>query len=326
MFGEDSAPHIEKARVKLELESEPDDSVFLLGGDPIPEEAPKPTWESSTTDEEDPSGDTPEPQGAGGVGGIEVDPQPPSEPGKPREPIKRKIGVSLKAGVSHKERSVADAGLCQQVAFWFEESEGQGGFPKMVDYFTGTDAPGCDILSFASEEACERYKESGDETLVERFIEVKGRSASRGKVFFEGNELESARRRHEKFYIYRVFDAGDGTFEVAILSDPLRGPTRVAHEVDVFGALGPAQTTFERIPPNYRWLDPTSGSGLSEPGTAHRGRFFILAFGITWASWVPRATGDSMARWANRKSMPRPPPGYWRRPSPAATKRRHGAK
>lgn len=237
MLGENSAPHVEKAREKLEVGPEPDDSVFLGGGDPIPEEAPEHPHDPSASDEEDPPGAGPEPKepkGEGGVGGVEVHPQPPSEPDEPREPIRRKIGVSLKAGVTHKQRSVADAGLCQQVAFWFEESEGQGRFPKMVDYFTGTEAPGCDILSFASEEACERYKESGDERLVERFIEVKGRSASRGKVFLEGNELESARKRREKFYIYRVFDAGDGTFEVAILSDPLSGLTRVAHEVDVF--------------------------------------------------------------------------------------------
>ena len=105
--------------------------------------------------------------------------------------------------------------MCQNIAFWFEESEGQGRFPKMIDYFTGTDAPGCDILSFASEEACEQYRASGDERFVERFIWVKGRNASRGKVLLLGNELESARKRHEKFYVYRVFDAGDGAFEVA---------------------------------------------------------------------------------------------------------------
>jgi len=93
---------------------------------------------------------------------------------------------------------------------------------------------GCDVLSLASEEACEQYGASGDERFVERFIEVKGRSASRGRVLLQGNELESAHKRHEKFYVYCVFEAGDGTFEVAVLSDPLCGPTRVAHEVDVF--------------------------------------------------------------------------------------------
>ncbi len=77
-------------------------------------------------------------------------------------------------------------------------------------------------------------KECSSPRFVERFIEVKGPSASRGKVLLHGNELESARKRRERFYVYRVFEAGDGTFEVAVLSDPLGGPTRVAHEVDVF--------------------------------------------------------------------------------------------
>ncbi len=235
MLGEDPTPHIEKAREKLELETDLDDPVFLGEGDPIPEEVPDNSPDTSPTGKDDPPDVEQDPKDDGGEkGGVEVHQQPPHEPGKPREPIKKKVGVSLILSVSHKQRSVAAPGLCQRVAFWFEESEGQGRFPRMIDYFTGTQAPGCDILSFASEEACEQYRATGDERFVERFIEVKGRSASRGKVLLHGNELESARKRREKFYVYRVFEAGDGTFEVAVLSDPLCGPTRVAHEVDVF--------------------------------------------------------------------------------------------
>ncbi|AUX43677.1 uncharacterized protein SOCE26_051290 [Sorangium cellulosum] len=131
------------------------------------------------------------------------------------------------------QRPVVDPVHCQQLAAWFEEAEGQGRFPLPVDHLQGSDAYGCDVLSFASAEDRERFRTSADPRLVARFIEVKGRGHEHGRVELRGNELQAARRYKERFFVYRVYDCGGDEFEIALLPDPTTTDCDVVYEIDV---------------------------------------------------------------------------------------------
>ena len=58
---------------------------------------------------------------------------------------------------------------------------------------------------------------------IERFIEVKGRSATTGEIELTENEYAAADKHRDRYYIYRVFvDPVDpNRFEVAVLGDPI---------------------------------------------------------------------------------------------------------
>ena len=122
----------------------------------------------------------------------------------------------------------------QQLAYRFEEAPGQDRSPLEVDHLQGSDYFGCDLLSFATLEDRERFRATQDENLVLRFIEVKGRGSEKGSISLAGNEATSARRNRDRFYLYRVFEAKDGKFEVAILNDPTANCRRVVYEIDLF--------------------------------------------------------------------------------------------
>jgi hypothetical protein len=86
----------------------------------------------------------------------------------------------------------------------FEEIPEQGRYPLLVAHLQGEKAFGSDILSFASAEDRERFKESRNRNLVVRFIEVKGRNSDRGAVLLMDNQYRAASDNRERFYIYRV--------------------------------------------------------------------------------------------------------------------------
>jgi hypothetical protein len=120
-------------------------------------------------------------------------------------------------------RKVTDGELCESKAVEFEMRVEDVRFPLRVGHLTGYEAPGCDILSFRSQSDLEKFKDPDlrEESLVERFIEVKGRSDRDARIELHGNELKAAERYAERYYIYRLYENGDGSFDFSILQDPL---------------------------------------------------------------------------------------------------------
>jgi hypothetical protein len=129
---------------------------------------------------------------------------------------------------------VMDGTRCEELVELFEVSQGR--FPYPVAGLQGREAFGCDILSFATEEEREQFVESGGGRihLVQRFIEVKGRSEPKGSVLLGGNQLSAARRYEAKYYLYRVYGhRGEDRWQVIELSDPLGYEWEVSYAVDL---------------------------------------------------------------------------------------------
>jgi hypothetical protein len=139
-------------------------------------------------------------------------------------------------------RRVTDWRFCEYKVMEIEENDSPPRFPVLVSNVTGWKAPGVDVLTFASAEDRARFlpTEKKDDTLVARFIEVKGRSAEGAKIDLRGNELAAAQRHRSRYFLYRVFDRGDGSYKVTILKDPLGDAkgTRAVVEVNLEAAEG----------------------------------------------------------------------------------------
>ena len=99
----------------------------------------------------------------------------------------------------------------------------------------GAEGPGCDILSFLSQDAREAFLQGLNLELdmVARFIEVKGRGSAGATIELKGNELAAADRYKDRYYLYRFFEAEDGIFELAILDNPLAHPEALRSAVHV---------------------------------------------------------------------------------------------
>ncbi len=131
--------------------------------------------------------------------------------------------VTALAKLSRSHRQVTDGDFCEQKAIEFEEASIPPRWPLLVSQIMGSEGPGCDILSFDSESAMEAFREGPirDLRTVARFIEVKGRGSSSGIIELKGNELATADKHGERYFLYRLFEADDGTFELMILQNPL---------------------------------------------------------------------------------------------------------
>jgi len=118
---------------------------------------------------------------------------------------------------------VTDGDFCERKAMEFEEASDPPRWPLAVGQIMGADGPGCDILSFATLEAREAFRQGPVRDLdsVARFIEVKGRGASGATIELRGNELAAADRYKDRYFLYRLFEAADGTFELTVLDNPL---------------------------------------------------------------------------------------------------------
>jgi hypothetical protein len=129
-------------------------------------------------------------------------------------------GGSGGEGYSHR---ITDGPFCERKALEFEESDDPQRFPLFVSQLTGYDAPGCDILSFASEVDRQAFMEGQerDPRRVVRFIEVKGRADSTATIELKGNELTAAERYGGRYFLYRFYEATDDTFVLTVLQDPL---------------------------------------------------------------------------------------------------------
>jgi hypothetical protein len=120
-------------------------------------------------------------------------------------------------------RRVTDGDFCERKAMEFEGADDPKRFPLLVSQIVGSGGVGCDILSFSTAEEREAFRvgTGRDQASVARFIEVKGRSSATAVIELKGNELAAAERYGEKYYLYRLFEADDGGYKLAILQNPL---------------------------------------------------------------------------------------------------------
>ena len=140
--------------------------------------------------------------------------------------VTRTIGTGIRCFGG--TRRVTDGTFCEYKAMEFEQCGMPPRFPVRVGNVTGFQSPGVDILSFATEQDKEKFI-AGDrrDTLVARFIEVKGRSTEGAKIDLRDNAVNAARKYQDRYYLYRVFDHGNGSYELAVLKNPIADETGV---------------------------------------------------------------------------------------------------
>lgn len=186
----------------------------------------------------------------------------PLPPATPPKSIKFRVRSTTGPGAGGRGGgTVADGKLCEEIAMRFEVAEGR--FPLLVAQTQGREAVGCDIVSFRT--AAERDAFAADTSqhaTVVRFVEVKGRSSGTGVIDLRGNELQRARTFGSRYWLYRVYDMGDDTYDFVVLPHPTAGSTREVLEIDLFRSTaakgylveavdegGPAPSGAQRQPP-----------------------------------------------------------------------------
>ncbi len=162
-----------------------------------------------------------------------------SIPHKPLSSVaQRKIvvrGVQPSLGRRSGSETIVDGERCERMAAAFEEQDNPSRYTLGVGHITGLDAPGFDLVSFASNEARELFQkpETRNWSTVLRFIEVKGRSSSTAKIELKGNELKAAREYGERYFLYRFYEAANGQFIVTILQNPMDAEEAKATIIEV---------------------------------------------------------------------------------------------
>ncbi len=174
-------------------------------------------------------------------------PQPPG--GQRRLQIKTVTSSSTKSGAGTGSARVTDGDFCERKAMEFEAACDPPRWPLSVGHFTGAEGSGCDILSFRTQDAREAFLQGINRELdtVDRFIEVKGRGSAGATIELKGHELAAADRFKERYYLYRFFQAEDGTFELAMLDNPLAHPEALRAAVHVGMEQAKATQRFSLI-------------------------------------------------------------------------------
>lgn len=119
---------------------------------------------------------------------------------------------------------IATEDITFRVVEAFEELATPPRYPIRVSHIRGDSGLGCDLISVATEEIRQRVLRDKvvEDTDIERYIEVKGRSSRTGEIVLDGNEARRAMEARSRYYVYRVFvSAVAGAFEIGVLSDPL---------------------------------------------------------------------------------------------------------
>lgn len=158
-------------------------------------------------------------------------------PGKQKSvPNSRKLSIkkiSRSGGGGVASYAPLSGDFCERKVLEIEENFEPPRFPLLVGQYTGDQALGCDILSFASEEARDQFtsNKNRDLNLVERFIEVKGRTNKQAVIELKGNEKDAAKKYADKYYLYRISQISADTFSLSILKNPLLEPEVIEHAV-----------------------------------------------------------------------------------------------
>ena len=157
----------------------------------------------------------------------------------PTQPSTITIAVVRKSGGrrKHSNHLRVDPDRAEELAIKFEEEQNR--FPLSVSYLHGDFTPGCDILSFSSNQNKESFISSIQDninySLVDRFIEVKGSSSAKGSITLKGNEYKRAQKSKDKYYLYRIYEPTNGEFELVELSDPLdEDSKKLQYEINPF--------------------------------------------------------------------------------------------
>ena len=213
-----------------------DEGSFPLVDPPTPSMEAKTPLESSTVNS--PAAD-PLPAVDASLAITEKDHVPVDAPAERALQIRRREGALRTSTVATR---ITDGMFSERKVVEFESAEQR--FPLHVGHIMGYDGPLCDILSFSSELDLERFRETQDLKLVKRFIEVKGRSNSGAVIELRGNALEGARRYSGRYYLYRLFEANDGAYDLAILKGPLEPENLSALENAIHVHVPRAPTTL----------------------------------------------------------------------------------
>jgi hypothetical protein len=120
-------------------------------------------------------------------------------------------------------RRITDGDFAERKAVEFEEAGEPPRYALRVGHITGSDAPGCDVLSFGRSEDRDAFRSGANRNIatVARFIEVKGRADEGSAIELRGNERQAAERYREKYYLYRVFETDQGDYLLSVLRDPM---------------------------------------------------------------------------------------------------------
>lgn len=157
---------------------------------------------------------------------VKTSPKPP--------PTKQKLRVksqrNFTTGWSRSYQPVS-GNFVESKIMEIEESFTPPRYPFLVGQFMGNEGLGCDILSFGSEEARERFRSNKHRDLreVERFIEAIGKGSSGASIELRGNEKKAAKQYSTKYYLYRLFQSPTGEFRLSILQNPINDADAIEH-------------------------------------------------------------------------------------------------
>jgi hypothetical protein len=232
----------------------------------LPSYPPEPELDVKTPDQPPQAPPTaPTPDAPSPVPPVVPAPVPPAadlqvtqEPHQPTPPRRIDFRVRRQAPgappLPARARLVLDYRRCEKLVEAFEEKERR--FPIYVGHAQGRKAYGCDVLSFDTEERRTAFEKTQDRSLIDRWIEVKGRTRDTACILLGGNELRTAEQQTRKAYLYRVYEVAPNEFRVLVLSNPAGRATGKILEVDLKQRAETEAYTVE-----YVVEDQGSGSG-----------------------------------------------------------------
>jgi hypothetical protein len=188
-------------------------------------------------------------------------------PPSTRAPSERELVVT---GEASKDGATASFSIPEdttlRVAERFEEIAVPPRFPLRVSHLRGSQAFGCDLISFALEAHRDAVGKTQalDTSQIVRFIEVKGRSNRTGTVELTANEQESAVRFGERYWIYRIYSDNSeaDTYEIATMSNPSASPARTLHTVWAYNLGEGSGANWFRV--SMGRMQPLSLSAIEE--------------------------------------------------------------
>ena len=143
-------------------------------------------------------------------------------------------GGSGSGGMSGASVSPSDGKAGERLTMLFEEKQGR--FPLYIGHITGYETIAADVLSFRNAEDKSLFESGNDQSavLIERVIEAKEK-ASGGRVRLTTNEVNTAAKWKEKYYIYRFTptDTVTSEYELKILNHPLSQLEAVASSIEI---------------------------------------------------------------------------------------------
>lgn len=158
----------------------------------------------------------------------------------PAEPIDTRIGGAGGSGGGKSGGSdgvstpISDGKAGESLAMLFEKEQGR--FPLHVGHIVGYKVIACDVLSFRSAEDRATFKSGHNQSsaLIERVIEAKEKWSG-GRVKLTTNEVNTAAKWKDKYYIYRFkpIDASSAEYELKVLNNPLSQLSAVASSIEI---------------------------------------------------------------------------------------------